>query len=418
MSRTIAIIGTLDTKSSEILYLKKFIEAKGFRTQVIDVSMLRHEFGCSADVKSSEVAIAGGSDIQEISTSKDRNLGTVAMGSGLRKVLSEYVNAKKIDGVVSVGGAQGTSISSTAMKELPIGFPKLIVSAVASGNIRPFVGAKDIAIMFSVADINGGVNPVTRTVLSNAAAAVMGMVTEGQRMEMNHERQIIGITSWGTTQRAVIAASEKLRAMGYDTVIFHSSGACTSAMESLIEQGVVDGVLDLTTHDFLGEIFPQELMPPVTPGRFTNAAKRGIPLVIAPGGLSMFVMGPYDELPQQIRHRPLLKHNPAYTEVRLTLDELLKVAVRMAERLNATRGYCAFLAPLKGWNDYDAEGSPLYNADDDAIFVRKLRELTDPRIEFHEFDGNLNEELFGEIAAELLAKGLSRKYPLSGIENS
>ncbi|MGO9645928.1 MAG: Tm-1-like ATP-binding domain-containing protein [Candidatus Bathyarchaeia archaeon] len=408
MSRTIAIIGTLDTKSSEMLYLKKFIEARGFKTQLIDVSMLEHEFGSSTDIKSSEVAIAGGSDIREISTSKDRNFGTVAMGRGLRKILSEYVNAKKIDGVISAGGAQGTSISSTAMKDLPIGFPKLIVSAVASGNIRPFVGAKDIAIMFSVADINGGINPVTQTVLSNAAAAVMGMVKDGQRMEMNHERQIVGITSWGTTQRAVIAASDKLRSLGYDTVIFHSSGACTSAMEDLIEQGVIDGVLDLTTHDFLGEIFPQELMPPVTPGRLANAAKRGIPLVVAPGGLSMFVMGPYEEVTEEFKRRPLLKHNPSYTEVRLTLNELLTVAKSMAERLNATTGYCAFLVPLKGWNDYDADGSPLYNPEEDALFIRKLRELTDSRIEFHEFDGNLNEESFGKMAAELLAKQMGQ----------
>jgi len=404
VSRIISIIGTLDTKSSEMLYLKKFIEARGFGTQLVDVSMLEHEFDAKADIKSTEVAIAGGSNIKEVSTSKDRNFGTVVMGRGLSKILEEYVNAGKIDGVIAVGGAQGTSISSTAMKNLPIGFPKLIVSAVASGNIRPFVGDKDIAIMFSVADINGGINPVTQTVLSNAAAALMGMINDGQRMEVNHERKIIGITSWGTTQRAVVAASDRLRSLGYDTVIFHSSGACTSAMESLIQQGVIDGVLDLTTHDFLGEIFPQELMPPVTPGRLTNAAKRGIPIVVAPGGLSMFVMGPYNEVAEEFKRRPLLKHNPAYTEVRVTLNELLIVAQRMAERLNATTGYCAFLVPLKGWNDYDAEGAPLYNPDEDASFVRKLRELTDSRIEFHEFNGNLNEELFGQMAADLLAK--------------
>jgi uncharacterized protein (UPF0261 family) len=281
------------------------------------------------------------------------------------------------------------------------------VSAVASGNIRPFVGAKDVMVMFSVADINGGVNQVTRTVLSNAAAAVMGMIRDGQLMEMNHERPIIAITSWGTTQRAVIAASNKLRSLGYDPVIFHSSGACTSAMESLIQQRVIDGVLDLTTHDFLGEIFPQELMPPVTPGRLTNAAKRGIPLVVAPGGLSMFVMGPFDELKEEYKHRPMLKHNPSYTEVRLTLEELLTVAERMSERLNSTKGYCSFLVPLKGWNDYDAEGAPLYNPEEDALFVRKLRELTDKRIEFYEFDGNLNNESFGNMAAEIIAKQIS-----------
>jgi uncharacterized protein (UPF0261 family) len=332
------------------------------------------------------------------------------MGRGLGRMLINMVSNGKLHAVISVGGAQGTSISSSAFRELPIGFPKLIVSVIASGNIRPYIGEKDILIMFSIADINGGINQVTETVLTNAASAIIGMVTMGRSMmSISHSRPIVGITTWGTTQKAVTAASDHLKSFGYETVLFHSSGACTSAMEDLVDQGVIDGILDLTTHDVLGEIFQGiDIMPPTRPGRLASAGRAGKPLVVAPGGLSMFVMGPYQDLEQKYRDRPTIKHNPTITEVRVNLDELLKAAEFFAERLNAARGYRAFLMPLKGWNDYDAEGMALYKPEDNQIFFEKLRRQVNPGVDLFEIDSNLNTKDFGYFAAKLIVDHLHK----------
>jgi len=404
VKQAIAVVGTLDTKFSEILFLRDYIAERGFDAKIIDASMLKHDHELDADFTCRQVAAEAGVAFDNLHSTNDRDYGTRTIAEGLSRILERMVAGNELDGVISVGGAQGTSISSTAFKKLPIGFPKLIVSAVASGNIRPYVGARDILIMFSVADINGGVNEVTRTILANAAAAIMGMVRDGQRLSLTHTRPVIGITAWGTTQRAVMAAATELRSRGFEPVIFHSSGACTSAMESLIEEGFIDGVLDLTTHDFLGELFPQETQPPVNPGRLATAADRGIPLIVAPGGLNMFVMGPYDELKEEYKSRPMLKHNPTLSEVQVTVPELLTVAEAMAERLNAARAYCAFIVPLRGWNDYDAEGSVLYNPQGDKAFVKRLRELLNPNVEIIEIDSNLNSPEVGRVAAELLTK--------------
>jgi uncharacterized protein (UPF0261 family) len=381
----------------------------GLRASVFDCSMLRHKNMDVADVTAEEIARAGQANLDDFVKHKDRSFGTSAMGRGLGFVLKKLVESSELDGVIAVGGAQGTSISSHAFRELPIGFPKLIVSVIASGNIRPFIGESDTLIMFSVADINGGINEITRTILTNAGAAIAGMVSNGTRMSpLLRDRPIVGITTWGTTQKAVTSASEELRSAGYETVMFHSSGACTSAMEDLVEQGMIDGVLDLTTHDLLGEVFPgTDIMPPTRPGRLESAARRGIPLIVAPGGLNMFVMGPFAELATKYTSRPTIAHNPSITEVKLTREEMLAVARVLAERLNAAKGFCAFLLPLRGWNDYDAEGmGNFYVPEDNKAFLAAFRKLLRPGIEIHELDCNLNDEKFGKFAAKLLMEQL------------
>lgn len=405
----VGVVGTLDTKLSELMFLRDYLINLGVKAKVFDCSMLRHKDADKADVSAEIIARAAGVELDELSKNKDRSFGTSVMGRGLSSVLRNLVDSNQLDGVISLGGAQGTSISSHAFRELPIGFPKLIVSVIASGNIRPFVGESDIMIMFSVADINGGVNQITRTILVNAGAAIVGMVTNGTRMsQLPREKPIVAITTWGTTQKAVSAASEELKSAGFEPVMFHSSGACTSAMESLIDQGMIDGVLDLTTHDLLGEVFPGlDIMPPTRPGRLLSAGRKGIPLIVAPGGLNMFVMGPHAGLAQKYASRSIIKHNPSITEVKLTREEILIVARAIADRLNAARGFCAFLMPLRGWNDYDAKAmGDFYKPEDNEAFLKALREMLHPNVKVFELDSNLNEEEVGRFAAKLIADHL------------
>ncbi len=413
-ARSIAILATLDTKAGEAAYLRERIEDLGWTTNVFDVGLGEAPAGL-AGVTAEEVALAGGSSVAELRTGHRRDLAMQAMGKGAGRLLAEQHRAGRLAGAIAVGGNQGTAITSIAMRALPIGPPKLIVSTVASGNVRSYVGDSDIAMLFSVGDLLGGPNPVTRRVLAKAASAVVGMVEAEENSATSEAPKAIAVTAFGNTHQAVVTAMDRLAAAGHAVVPFHASGACGSAMERLVEEGIMEAVLDLTTHELLGELYPEDIYAPVRPGRLTAASRLGIPQVVVPGGLEYFCFGAPDTIPARLRSRATHHHNPYNTNVRTSHDELRRVGTLMAERLNGARGPVAVLVPQHGWSEVGSPGGVLHDPDANAGLIETLHELLDPAVLLREVDATINDPAFAELAADTLLGFLDPELRESGL---
>ncbi len=397
--QTIAVIATVDTKEQEVRYLQELIADAGFEAAIIDVST----YGAhNLEVSYSREVISrlGGVDFGKLPLLR-RDAMMQTMGLGAAKVLQELYVRKRLAGAIGIGGNQGTAIAAIALRALPIGVPKVIVSTVASGNVRPYVGYKDITMIFSVADLLGGPNMVSRTILANAVGAVAGMARWGKPLS-HGSRPVIAITAFGNTNAAVTAARDGLVARGYEVVAFHASGACGSAMEELIETGYIQGVLDLTTHELIGEIFGDDIYAPLKP-RLEAAGRMGIPQVIAPGGLDYFCFGPEESIPPKYLGRKIHYHNPYNTNVRATAGELAKVGETMAAKLNGAGGPVAVLLPLKGWSENGRAGGPLHDPEADAAFISSLEVNLDPRIKSRKVEANINDPEFAALAVETIA---------------
>jgi uncharacterized protein (UPF0261 family) len=398
MSKHIILISTLDTKGEEILFLKEMLEKKRLKTITMDIGTLKKPLS-SPDISRGTIAKAGGASLAELKNFRRRDRIMEVMAEGAKKTVAKLFKSKKTDGIIGLGGNQGTAVAAIAMRDLPFGIPKIIISTVASGNIRPYIGNKDIMMMFSVADLLGGVNTITKSILTNAASAMAGMVQTSMPVRKTPgKKPLIALTAFGNTHPAIDRAVRLLEKKGYETVTFHASGACGSAMEELIEQGMIDGVLDITTHELLGEIYKEDIYTPVRPGRLEAACKKGIPQVIAPGGLNYFCFGGADTIPRQYRKRKIHYHNPYNTNVKTNRKELSAVSRLMAERLNRARGPVTILIPLKGWTENSRTGQPLYSPETDRFFVRSLKSLIKPPVTIREVNAHLNDPLFAETA--------------------
>ena len=400
-SRSLAVLATLDTKAGEAAYLRDAIEKDGRAATVVDVGLGEASKGL-ADVTAQAVASTAGTSVDELRAEGRRDKAMEAMGTGAGKLLLEEHQAGRLAGVVAVGGNQGTAIASLAMQALPIGPPKLIVSTVASGDVRDYVADSDIVMMFSIGDLLGGPNPVTRRILDKAAAAVLGMARAEEASAVADETEAVSVTAFGNTHQAVVTAMERLATAGHRVVPFHASGACGSAMERLVEEGLIEGVLDLTTHELLGELFPEDIYTPVRPGRLTAAGRGGIPQVIVPGGLEYFCFGAPETIPSRLRDRATHYHNPYNTNVRANREELWRVGELMAERLNASHGSVSVLIPTLGWSEVGSPGGILHDPDANLGLVEALRERLDPAISLREVDAAINDDDFARLAAETL----------------
>lgn len=408
--RSIAILATLDTKAGEAGYLRQRIEDRGWLTTVFDVGLGQAPVGL-ADVAAEEIALVGGATVAELRSLRRRDAAMHAMGEGAARLLRERHETGQLAGVIGVGGNQGTAIASIAMRALPVGPPKLIVSTVASGNVRGYVGDSDIAMLFSVGDLLGGPNPVIERVLAKAAAAVVGMAEADEEFASYAAPKSVAITAFGNTHRAVVAAMDHLEKAGRSVVPFHASGACGSAMERLIEEGAMEAVLDLTTHELLGEIYPEDIYAPVRPGRLTAAGRRGIPQVVVPGGLEYFCFGAAETIPPRLRDRAIHYHNPYNTNVRTSEEELRQVAELMAERLNASHGPAMVLIPTQGWSEVGSPGGVLHDAKANSALVQTLHERLDPQVRLREVDLAINDPAFAELAAATILEFLSHDRP-------
>ncbi len=395
--RTIAILGTLDTKGEEFAFLRAAIESAGCATLLIDCGVLEPP-ACRPDIRREQVAAAGGQNIADLTAAHDRGASIAAMASGAAVLVRNLFDQGKINGLISLGGSAGTTIGTAAMRSLPAGFPKLMVSTLASGDTRPFVGAKDIAMLYPIVDI-AGLNRISRRVLANAAAAIAGMVNQPETTAQS-SKPLVAATMFGVTTPCVTAARKILEESGYEVLVFHATGTGGQAMESLIEDGYIAGVLDITTTELADELAGGVMSAGAH--RLEAAGSKGIPQIVCPGALDMVNFGPLDSVPEKYRQRRLYVHNPNVTLMRTTPEECAELGRITAEKLNRARGPAAFLMPLRGVSAIDAAGQPFAAPEADARFLEALRKDLSPRVRLMEIEAHINDPAFAQCAARTL----------------
>ncbi|HSR33513.1 MAG TPA: Tm-1-like ATP-binding domain-containing protein [Anaerolineae bacterium] len=405
MPKPIAIIGTLDTKGQEVGYIRDLIQRLGCQAWVIDPGVLGQP-AIAADCAREAVARAGGSDLDDLIAAGDKGRAIQTMIDGTRAIVVQLYAEGKLGGVIAVGGGQGTAIGTTAMQALPIGVPKVMISTIASGQnvFEPYVGTTDVTLMHSVADILG-INTITRKVFANAAAAVVAMVEASESIEES-DRTTLGATMLGLTTPCVLRAKELLDAQGYELVAFHPNGTGGRSMERLIDAGVIQGVMDISTQELTGHVCHG--LFDAGPDRLTAAGRHGIPQVVAPGGTDYVVLGPLSSLTGEQRSRALIIHNPNMTLVRTAKDEMAEIGRLIAGRLNAACGPTSVLIPMGGFSYSDRPGHAFYDPEADAALIEALETELAPQVQFFKVDAHINDPAFAEAVAGKMRELMER----------
>ena len=396
MTKTIAIFGALDTKGQEFAFLKSAIKQRGFQTLVVDTGVLGSPT-FTPDIPHEQVASAAGVSLADLIAKNDRGEAMAAMQKGAAEIARQLYRDRKIDGIISMGGGGGTSIATAAMRALPVGFPKLMVSTVASGDTSGFVGTSDITMMYSVVDV-AGINRISRLIYSNAAGAICGMVA-GEVVQAE-DKPIIAVSMFGNTTRAVNQARQLLEAAGYEVLVFHATGSGGRTMESLIADGLITAVLDMTTTEWADELLGGVLSAGST--RLDAAAKAGVPQIVVPGCIDMCNFWALDTVPEKYKGRNLYSWNPNITLMRTTPDENAQLGAIFAEKLNAATGAVQVYVPMRGVSELDIEGKPFYDASALPAFVNALKAKLRSDIPVVELDMDINDPHFAEAVVNTL----------------
>ncbi len=395
---TVVLIGTLDTKGREYEFLRERLREHEVETVLVDAGVMGAP-KAEPDVTREEVARAGGADAAELAQAGDRGAAVAAMARGAGEVVKRLHAEGRLDGVLGLGGSGGSSLVTSAMRELPVGVPKLMVSTVASGDTRPYVGESDVTMMYSVVDI-AGINQISARILSNAAAAIAGMA-QADIPETGEEKPLVGATMFGVTTPAVDAARERLEELGYEVLVFHATGAGGRSMEALMRDGFITASLDITTTELGDELVGGVLS--AGPDRLEAAGSLGIPQVVSLGALDMVNFGPENTIPKKFEGRNFYVHNPTVTLMRTTLEENAELGRRIARKLNAARGPVTLFVPLGGVSLIDTEGQPFYDPEADRALFDALREnLDEGVVEVREMETHVNDPAFARAMAERL----------------
>jgi uncharacterized protein (UPF0261 family) len=393
-SKTVLLVGTLDTKGAEYAYLRERLRAHGVDSILADAGV-NEPAGVDPDL---HVGSETGADPRALAEAGDRGAAVTAMAEAAEALARRLYDEGRIAGVLAAGGSGNTAIATRAMQALPVGAPKLMVSTMAAGNTADYVGASDVTMMASVTDV-AGVNSISARILANAAAAMAGMV-QAPPLELGERRPLIGATMFGVTTPCVTHARERLEDLGYEVLTFHATGAGGRAMEGLMESGFLQGVLDITTTELCDELVGGVLS--AGPERLEAAGRLGLPQVVSVGALDMVNFGARATVPPQFEDRNLYVHNPSVTLMRTTPSECAELGRQIARKLSAATGPTALFLPLHGVSMIDAEGMPFHDPDaDDALFTA-LREGLDGRVELIELDNNVNDPEFAEAMADKL----------------
>ena len=399
MPKSIIVIGTLDTKGQEIAFVRDLIAERGHQPVVIDSGILG-EPAIQPTISRREVAAAAAASIEELLAAGDKNSAISAMAKGVTSIAAALHAEGKLHGVIALGGVQGTVIGTAAMRALPVGVPKVMVSTVANGQATfgPFVGTKDIAIMHSVADILG-LNIITRQVLAEAAGAVIGMA-ELALGPQTTDRPTVAMTMAGVTTACVMRARELFEAWGYEVIAFHCNGIGAKAMEELADAGQLQGILDLSPHD-IGGYLRGGLMQ-ASPDRLESVSRRGLPIVFVPGAIDFILYGPLQSIAPTMRERKHVVHNPIHTHVRANRAEMAEAGRFVAQRLGRTAGPATVVIPRRGFSQLNIEGGPLFDPQADQGFLEGLTAAGEGRLAIVELDMHINEPAFAEaVGAEL-----------------
>jgi uncharacterized protein (UPF0261 family) len=396
MKKTIAIVGALDTKGQEFAFLKAEIEKHGCATLVVDVGVLG-KAAFNPDVSRERVAQAGGSSLSQLVERKDRGEAMTVMTKGVAEIAKKLYEGGQIDGIVSMGGGGGTVIGTSAMRALPVGFPKLMVSTLASGDTAPYIGTTDITMMPSVVDV-AGVNRISRRIYSNAAGAICGMVVG--ELEAGDDKPLIAASMFGNTTIAVDHARQIMESKGYEVLVFHATGTGGQTMEALIADNYIAGVLDITTTEWADEVCGGVLS--AGPHRLEAAAKARIPQVVVPGCIDMCNFWARNTVPERYEGRTFYEWNPNVTLMRTTPEENQQMGKIFAEKLNAAIGPVAVLIPTKGFSQIDLEGQPFYWPEANQAFINALKDELRQDIPIRELDYDINAPEFSRQVAETL----------------
>jgi uncharacterized protein (UPF0261 family) len=394
---TVVLIGTLDTKGEEYAFLRTRLEAAGLSVVLVDVGTGGPP-RTTPDVAREEVAAAAGIDLAVLTWAGDRGRAVEAMCAAAPVAVRRLFDEGRCQGVLAAGGSGNTAIATAAMRRLPIGVPKVMVSTMASGDTSGYVDVSDVVMVPAVTDV-AGLNSVSARVLAGAAAALAGMVT-APAVDLGEHRPAVAATMFGVTTPAVTAAREELDRRGYEVLVFHATGTGGRTMESLVEAGLVAGVLDLTTTELADDLVGGVLS--AGPHRLETAGRVGVPQVVSLGALDMVNFGPRETVPERFADRNLYVHNPSVTLMRTTPEECAELGRRVAAKLSAATGPVALYVPLRGVSAIAVEGGPFFDpAADDALFTA-VREHLAPSVELHELDTDINDPAFAAAMAARL----------------
>ncbi|SDS04116.1 Uncharacterized protein, UPF0261 family [Paenibacillaceae bacterium GAS479] len=399
MAKKAILVGALDTKGTEFHFVKGVIESLGIDTFVIDTGVLGTPL-FTPDVSSAEVAELGGMSLLQLQKQNDRGKAVAVMMNGVSKMMDQLLEKDMIGAVYGMGGTAGTTVGAAAMRGVPIGIPKLLVSTVASGNTRPYVGEKDIMMMYSVVDISG-INKLSRRILRNAAYALAGMIREiSQEQDAEEEKPMIGATMFGVTTPCVTSVREQLEEQGYDVLVFHATGAGGMAMEELIRAGFIKGVADITTTELADELVGGIFS--AGPDRLKAAASMGIPQVVSVGALDMVNFGPPETVPQSFKDRKFYIHNPTTTLMRTTVAENAELGRRIALKLNESQAGTIVIFPHGGVSLLDRTGQAFDGVEERQALYKGIRDHLRADIPFIETEEDINDPAVATLIAEQL----------------
>jgi uncharacterized protein (UPF0261 family) len=394
------LVGTLDTKGDEYAYLRDRLHRHGVETVLVDVGTAGPP-RTEPDFSRSEVGAIAGVDVDKLIRG-DRGRAVSTMADAAAAVVRRLHDEGRCDGVLAAGGSGNTVIATHAMQALPVGVPKLMVSTVAAGDTRDYIGGSDITLMAAVTDV-AGINSISGRILANAAAAMAGMVN-APPVELPEQRSLVAATMFGVTTACVTAAREALEQRGYEVLVFHATGTGGTAMETLIESGFMTGVLDITTTELCDRLVGGVLA--AGPDRLEVAGRHGVPQVVSLGALDMVNFGARDTVPPQFEDRNLYVHNPSVTLMRTTPAECAELGRIIARKLSGAQGPVALFIPLNGVSAIDVDGAPFHDPDADRALFQALRDHVTENVELHELEHNINDPEFAQAMVDKLVEYL------------
>ena len=403
MIKQLLIVTTLDTKGREAAYVKNCVQGLGINPILMDVGTLGDPL-THPDITRVEVAEAAGYHFEDLIKGKNRSLLIKAVQEGGTILAKRLFEEGKLHGIFGMGGGTGTAIVTYIMRSLPFGLPKVVLSTVASRDIREYIGTKDIVMFHSVADILG-FNAFIRLILGQASYAICGMMEKGGAIRP--QKPMVAVTAYGINSVCAIQAEPLLQERGYEMIAFHANGCGGMAMEELIAQGLIAGVLDFTTHEIADEMFGGYCKG-IGPTRLEIAGNMGIPLVVVPGGLDNAVFSPFYPMPDRLKGRKIHPHDIRFC-VRMGPEEMKEFAKIIGEKLKRSKGPTYVLIPKKGWSEADKVGMELFDPKTDQIFVEELRKIITPKIPIEEIDVHISEPAFALRAVEILDNMIKSK---------
>jgi uncharacterized protein (UPF0261 family) len=400
MPKTICIIGAFDTKGEDHAFLRQEILKLGCQVLTINIGVLGTTTLFPVDFEAGDLLKAAGSDLGGIRAQGDKGAAMKAFDQAAPHLVRQLYEQGKFDGIIGMGGSGGSAIIASAMRSIPIGVPKVLVSTVASGDVSFYVRGKDITIIPSIVDV-AGLNRISRLIYARAAGAICGMV-QNEPPQAHEDRPIITASMFGNTTDCVNACVKTLSDKGFEVLVFHATGAGGRAMETLVADGLVDGVLDITTTEWADELCHGVFS--AGPERLDAPGRRGIPHLIVPGCVDMANFGAPSTIPEKFRQakRLLYEWNPSVTLMRTSQDENRQMGEIFAKKANAATGPVSFLIPLRGVSMLDGDGQPFCDREADRAMFDAIRANVRPGIPIVQVDLNINDPAFAAKAVEMM----------------